>query len=915
MYNCNILVMALVLFCAIALNIAFNKTSHVKISENTYSLYKQSLVNERETKRYRRQTNFERDECRTINNCKGNQTNFDTTKWYYNCQCDNACYEIFQDCCADFVKTCGPQNAERKNSQLLWRCVQLHRSTLRGVWMVWSCTKAWNLNETKLKCENASERFSYPVEDFLPVLGEDGLTYRNKHCSICNGITHYQTWHIVVQGFITPPEEYDIDEKLKFVLANGGKIKNIQPGKSFPRRYCAGEKYKDSCKDSSHAAFNNCSNGPVETVVGLFTENYFKNKACALCNGETHISSSRGRRLIRLRVLSGELPQGLSIVFTTNSNKNGEPSVSRVVKNYCPAGLVYDDNLEYCREGLVTHADDTLSDVFLIALWFKPSSIKIPSFNPFIRFISKSGGSKPNINNITASLKSALVKKFSLQSKQVTAVKLHRQNIQSTFLVATFRFTLTPFQEYILANENNTLNISTKSQAFLELLKFTTNFSMNSGAYHFPVVKLSSKKLACFQGYMLQSREYVVDKISGNVIQNKTGKIFSRNEYEILGTVGENITICRKLLLSGCEKGAFVTLNESEYFIYENLTVFHYGTNKSFGFGEYHIIENVSSTRTDSFQNTSLPQNSTVAVCLPFGKTFNTTTEIVNTSETSYALRILTVIGFGISMLFLFVLLITYGIFKELRTLPGLNLMNLAISMMLSYLIWLIGTANFQETKTCEILGVIEHYLFLVTFVAMSVISYHSCVVFSRPFHAGVSSNSRKQFTKYSTITWLIPALFIAVCITLDQTEITFDIYGNTCWLSTDKAVLYLFLLPAAVLLLFNITTFIKTAMTLTQYNNDSQILQKDQKQNLLVCIKLATLVGFPWVFAFFRVIFSDVEAFEYLFVVFVSLQGLYIGLAFVCNKKTVQLYKKLWRSENRSSAESNPRVQTFQMS
>ena len=103
--------------------------------------------------------------------------------------------------------------------------------------------------------------------------------------------------------------------------------------------------------------------------------------------------------------------------------------------------------------------------------------------------------------------------------------------------------------------------------------------------------------------------------------------------------------------------------------------------------------------------------------------------------------------------------------------------------------------------------------------------------------------------------------------------------------------------------------------MTLTQHGKDSQILQKDQKQNLLVCIKLATLVGLPWVFAFFGVIFSDVMAFEYLFVVFVSLQGLYIGLAFVSNKKTVQLYKELWSSENRSSAESNPRVQTFQIS
>jgi hypothetical protein len=149
----------------------------------------------------------------------------------------------------------------------------------------------------------------------------------------------------------------------------------------------------------------------------------------------------------------------------------------------------------------------------------------------------------------------------------------------------------------------------------------------------------------------------------------------------------------------------------------------------------------------------------------------------------------------------------------------------------------------------------------------------------------------------------------------LDQSETTFDIYGTTCWLSTDEAVLYLFLLPAAVLLLCNIYTFIKTAVALSRYNTDMQILQRDRKQNVIVCTKLATLVGFPWVFAFFGVIFPDIEVFEYLFVVFACLQGFCIGVAFVCNKKTLQLYKKWWKSGNQVSAESDPRNQTFQMS
>ncbi|XP_028405818.1 adhesion G-protein coupled receptor G2-like [Dendronephthya gigantea] len=350
--------------------------------------------------------------------------------------------------------------------------------------------------------------------------------------------------------------------------------------------------------------------------------------------------------------------------------------------------------------------------------------------------------------------------------------------------------------------------------------------------------------------------------------------------------------------------------------MYKNLSIFHHGTNRTYNFGEYHINEERPShpTSFQEFQNTSFPKNSRISVCLPFRRTFNTTEKVSIKSETNFALRVLTVVGLSISGLFLIILLVTYGIFEDLRTLPGLNLMSLSISMLSSHLIWLIGTAHFKGTTVCEVLTVIEHYLFLVTFMSMSIISYHSCVVFSQIF-SRISGNRLKQFAKYSTIVWITPGVFVAVCVTLDRTETAFDIYGNTCWLSTDKAVLYLFLLPAAVLLVGNIYTFIKTALAISRFDKDTRILRKDRKKNLAVCAKLATLVGFPWIFAFFGVIFPKVEVFEYLFVIFTSLQGTYIGMAFVCNKKTLQLYRKWWKSSNMVEIGSDPRNQTFQMS
>ena len=873
-------------------------------------LVKKDQIQRTRFRRARRQVS---DRCNTSSKCTGDRTFLGKKESYYNCYCDNACYETFQDCCPDFVETCGEQKkTNKKISQSMWKCLTLavekwyayyydradcHWVGPSGIWVIANCSRNWALDETRARCENASDKFFYPVENFLPVVGKNGFTYRNKHCAKCNGETSYQTWDIVVRGLMTPPEQYDLDDKLRFVLANEGKIEDIAPAKDMFRRYCGGVRYRDSCSNKSHSAYKKCLNGPVESV-GDWWRGYFKNYACALCNGEGTFFED-GRRSVRTCFSGSSIPEKLSIVFYKNKRTNSESTVTRVVKKDCRSGLVYDDILQSCRKGLITNIHDTLSDVFLIALWFEQNI----SFSESLQF-------EPNIDNITKHLKSSLVKNFALKPNQLTDFQFHLKYYYQSFELTTFQLRLTPYQKFILANEKNTsnFNISTESQTFLRLLKFTTKFTIQSGGYRFPVIKLVSKQLACFEGRTLQSHEYEHDNISGNVIQNTTGNVFSKNQYAILGQIGGNITICRRLVLSGCHNGAFVTLYKHEYFVFQNLTIFHHQTNRTFNFGEYQIIEggNSNQTNSEAFQNASFPSNITVSICLPFRQTFNTSEKIVTNSDTLIRtpLRILTVICFSISILFLFILLVTYWMFNELRTLPGLNLMSLAVSMLLSHLLWLVSTAHFKNTKTCKVLTIIQHYLFLVTFMAMSVISYHSCNVFSRPFNVTPNNAlpARKKFTKYSSMAWIFPAIFIMVCVTLDLTETTFDIYSTTCWLSTGKAVLYLFILPAAVIMLFNITTFIKTALALC-YNNNSQILHNNRKQNLIACTKLATLVGFPWLFAFFGVIFPDIEAFEYLFVVFACLQGFYIGATFLFNKKTFLLYKNWWKSRNTVSA------------
>jgi hypothetical protein len=573
------------------------------------------------------------------------------------------------------------------------------------------------------------------------------------------------------------------------------------------------------------------------------------------------------------------------------------------VTGICPVGTVYDTTLKFCREGYIISSSGKLTNQFLILLWFKLSRgwIAIDS-------------------TVEYNFKSALICRFSLRDNQISKIIFHMQNHEPPpydFVVATFRLTLTPFQSLLMANQHKSIiNVTNQSTAFLELLNFTGNFTLSWEENVLSVIKLTSKRLSCYDEKKLQSHEYKIDKENGTLVVNKTEKIFSLEDYTLIKEEGGNITLCRKLLLSDCNEGAFVPLSPDEYVVFPNLTVYHNATESVFNFGEYLISENKGTSNTsNTIQNSILSSNSTISVCLPFKDTF-IKTEKYSTNTTSYALWILTLIGFSVSIICLILLLITYGLFQELRAVSGMNLMNLSLSLLLSHLIFLIGMRHFKGTKTCKVLTIFEHYLFQVSFVAMSVISYHSCYVFSQPFAGRVANKSWRRFIKYSAFVWLAPAIFVAICVTLDKTEIFLVDYATDCWLGTVNAKLYLFLLPLAILLLFNIVTFIHTALSLYRHEKERpQSLQhQERKQNLLIYAKLATLVGFPWLIAFIVVLFPNVEAFQYLFVIFVCLQGLYIGMAFLFNKKTLKLYKDRWNIGSRGNASSYTPAQTFEM-
>ena len=789
------------------------------------------------------------------------------------CFYDRACFTIFSDCCPDYENHCGLQELyEPKTS--VWKCIDWVWKPgciiqgVTGVWMAYKCPTGWSFEESRSRCQNASAnfslQFSYPIENHIPVIGTNGYTFRNKFCALCNGMKNYTAWNLGVSSPVLPPEGLDLNSKLKFIEKNGGKIDQISLKSEQPRRYCYGRNYIANCSLTNDTSYETCVKGSVGIVNR--DDLHFKNAACAKCNGYPGLT-----RLNRAGWCGESVSETFSLVF--DFKKTGEKlTTSTVVSKTCPRGTVYDTKLKFCRKGYVVSSTGRLIDEFLILLW-----LKRPEMGP----------------TLEKDLELALISQFSLQPSQISTVTQHLQYSRRDYVVATFRFTLTPFQSLIMTNQHRTnLNFTHKNSAFFQLLNFTGNFTIVGEKYSFSVVNVISKQLSCYGKRTFRMHEYEIINTAKKLIVNKTGEVLFLKDYTLRKQEDGNVTLCLKLVLSDCDEGAYVHLNPNEYIVFPNLSVYHNETKSVFKFGDYLIGRNSTKENSNDSNTTVLSTGYSISVCLPFRETFKITeTSLVISS--SRALRILTIIGFSISIICLALVLITYGIFEELRTLPGKNLINLSFSLFLSQLMWLVGTAFVKGRTACKVFSILEHYLLLVSFVAMSVMSYHTCRVFSKPFVRRTANTSSRRFIKYSAFSWIAPAIFVAICVALDETGAFVVDYGTNCWLGTANAKLYLFLLPLALLLLYNIYTFIQTGVSLSRHKKERKTLHQEKgRQNLLICTKLATLVGFPWLFAFLGVFFPDVKAFVFLFVFFVCQQGLYIGMAFLFNKKTLVLYK-----------------------
>ena len=828
---------------------------------------------------------FKESTCSSDKSCKGrcsNQTQW-RTEVNMRCSCDPDCYEVFNDCCSDYVKYCGAQKpTETLTKKYKYTCVEFgvrQNSTASDtLWMVTKCRSRWAYDTTRTKCEETANKFnmSDPYVNH-PVISHDNVTFRNLYCAICNHVKNYDPWPFDSNNSFSFPETYNFTQKMRFFSSHKGQFLEesqiLGPGANQARRYCSNEIIINHCPSYADQ-FGFCANGDVAPIrIG---QRYYKNTHCAACYGmpsevfscfSGESFSDCSNCTVELPVFARSRPVILPVI---------EPVINPVIVPLVRPVV----NIKSSKLILIRFPEPIkiLQQSHVVYVWLEPPrNLQNTSFTP-------------------PAFQESLKKYLNISRSQlfdISIVTVLRSETTASFFYlvsSTIILQFTEQQRLELLDANRSDKLSTKAK-LLNYIYFSEPFILKIKGFSYTVVKTTHRPLACVEKTTYSPEEYIL-RGKEKVIIRSTNKTYEKLQYykqnsEKLDGKPGNITVCEKYIPTKCN-GSTVLYTINEYIMTVNLSIFVKETSSLYDYGEYEILSNKSVTACQFFK-------------------LHKITEIHQIILYDEVLGYITLLSFLLSIISLIFLLVTYIIFPQLRTLPGKNLMNFAASLVLFQIFWLPLKEIRSKRLLCKIMAIVEHYFLMTTFVSMSVIAFHTCKVFARRLPAQKMSESHKQklFSVYLTLVWLLPALFVGSCVVLDHQDVVKIGYGELeiCWLTEDNAYTYFVIIPIAVFLSFNVIAFVTAALFLRKHGQNKAARQAsgNRRSKFLIYVKLSTLMGFAWLFGLLALVVKPKIVFWYLFVIFTSFQGVFVAMAFVLNAKTFVLYKQWYRSGSRA--------------
>ena len=275
------------------------------------------------------------------------------------------------------------------------------------------------------------------------------------------------------------------------------------------------------------------------------------------------------------------------------------------------------------------------------------------------------------------------------------------------------------------------------------------------------------------------------------------------------------------------------------------------------------------------------------------------------------SLFVISITGFLLDIMAGAILLVTYSIFKQLRTFYGKLLMHMSAVVIAGDIAFVLTlpVERFREGATCEALAILSHFILLLRFASMSVLAFEVLKHFYEALKLKRDSDDKtwRSLLLYILPQYVVPLVIVGVCVILNYisdgvVEYGRDISGS-CWIAVPTAAFISFVLPSGIMIMFNMFVFIFClVVTIKMWKSPSKFESYGQTpkqllwRNFRILFAIFSTSGVTWtltiVVLFDKTIDDTTLWLHYIFVLFNTIQLVFVALAYICTKRVAKLYK-----------------------
>ncbi|XP_071797059.1 uncharacterized protein [Asterias amurensis] len=245
------------------------------------------------------------------------------------------------------------------------------------------------------------------------------------------------------------------------------------------------------------------------------------------------------------------------------------------------------------------------------------------------------------------------------------------------------------------------------------------------------------------------------------------------------------------------------------------------------------------------------------------------------------ALDLISQVGGALSVAALAITLVIYLSISKLRTGKSRQIfIHFCFSLLMLYIVFLAGIDNGRGSGGwCVFVGALIHYLSLTTLMWMAVEARNMYVSTVKVF----PEDTPRYMIKAGLLAWGSPLIVLTATLAAATESYKHDDY---CFISPGLAMYLGLLTPIALILLHNVITFILVMRSLLKVKEASRTEQITKR--LQNAVGISALMGLTWCFGFLA-IEGATFAFQLLFCVFNSLQGVVVFVMFCARREEVR--------------------------